>query len=98
MDLINNHQTFVFDQKSGSKVNKEYLNQIYDFTKSILDEANECGVRNVNMYICAKQPISFVIGSAIQTYHPTTKIYEYSQGKYTGCINIQKGRLEGKEW
>lgn len=84
---------YIFNEKSGDSVKAKYLQNIYSFTKDVLDLCKDNGVERINMYIAAKQPISFIIGTAIQSYHPNVYIYEFIEGKYTTPLNIQKVRI-----
>lgn len=88
-----NGDVYEFSEKSGDCVKLKYLEKIYSFTKDILDACKDNGVERINMYIAAKQPISFVIGTAIQSYHPNIYIYEYLEGNYVYPLNIQKARI-----
>lgn len=85
---------FKYTKMSGNRVNKKYLQNIYSLTKSLLDECLKNNVKRINLYIAAKQPISFVIGTAIQSYHPTVYIYEFHEGKYIMPLIIQEGKIE----
>ena len=91
--LNDNLECYEFCKPSGPKVAKNYLQEVYSYAKNLFDLCNECGVERINLYICAKQPISFIIGTAIQSYHPTIYAYEYNNGKYDYCLNIQFGKL-----
>ena len=82
-----------YSKKSGSRVEKEYLQNIYSFTRNLLDSCSLNNVKRVNFYIAAKQPINFVIGTAIQSFHPKVYVYEFLEGKYFKYMIIQKGRL-----
>lgn len=84
---------YIFNEKSGDNVKAKYLQSIYSFTKDILDLCKDNGVERINLYIAAKQPIGFVIGTAIQSYHPTTYVYEFLEGKYLMPLIIQKGKF-----
>lgn len=83
-----------FSEKSGNRVSAEYLKSIYSYTKNLLDLCLENGTKRINIFISAKQPISFVIGTAIQSYHPTVYIYEFQEAKYSTPLIIQKGKIE----
>lgn len=79
--------------KEVDKVSVDILNQIYSFVKNILDECNNSDVNRVNLYIAAKQPISFICGTAIQGYHPLVAVYEYDCNKYSKCFEIQHSKI-----
>ena len=84
---------YIYKEKSGNKVSKKYLQSIYAFTRDLLDSCAQGNVKRVNMYIAAKQPISFIIGTAIQSFHPMVYIYEFHECKYSMPMIIQKGRI-----
>lgn len=84
---------FKYSQKSGNKVTKQYLQDVYSFTKNVLDSCLKNNIKRINIYIAAKQPIGFIIGTAIQSYHPTTYIYEFLEGNYLMPLIIQKGKF-----
>lgn len=86
-------KNFYFNKKSKNKVDTKYLQEVYSYTKSLLDYSNKNNVKRVNMYIAAKQPVSFIIGTAIRSGHPKVFIYEYSNGKYTLPLLIQDGKI-----
>lgn len=90
-------QKYIFDEKSGCKVDLLYLQKVYSYTKCLLDYLGKSGVKRINMYIAAKQPISFIIGTAIQPGHPKVYIYEYFEGTYNNDIPllIQEGKIGG---
>ena len=90
---FDNLEYYEFNRLSGPKVTKSYLQEIYSYAKSLFDLCTNCGVERINLYICAKQPISFIIGTAIQSYHPKIYAYEFNNGKYDHCLNIQLGKL-----
>lgn len=85
--------TYRYQEKSGNIVDEKYLQNIYSFTRNVLDSCSQNNVKRVNFYIAAKQPVSFVIGTAIQDYHPIVYIYEFKEGKYCMPIIIQEGKL-----
>lgn len=84
---------FKYSQKSGKKVTKQYLQDIYSFTRNTLDLCLKNNVKRINFYIAAKQPIGFIIGTAIQSYHPTIYVYEFLEGNYLMPLIIQKGKF-----
>lgn len=92
-----NNDFYEFDTLSGDKVTKAYLQDVYSYAKSIFDLCNTSGVKRINLFIAAKQPVSFVIGTAIQSYHPNIYAYEYENGHYTLSLNIQTGKLSDKD-
>ena len=88
-----NNNIYKFNTFLIDKVTEKYLQEVYSYAKRVFDLCNECGVKRINLYISAKQPVSFIIGTAIQSYHPPIYIYEYEGGKYTYSLLIQKGKI-----
>lgn len=84
---------FRYSKKSGIKVTKQYLQDVYSFTRYALDLCLKNNVKRVNLYIAAKQPIGFIIGTAIQSCHPTIYVYEFLEGNYLMPLIIQKGKF-----
>ena len=84
---------YKYSKRSGDAVSLEYLQDVYSFTKSVLDSCLNCGVKSINFYLATKQPVSFVIGTAIQSYHPSVYVYELVEGKYVKPLIIQSGKL-----
>ncbi len=84
---------YKFSEKSGNKVSNKYLQSVYSYARNLLDSCLKNNVQRINIFIAAKQPISFVIGTAIQSFHPTVYIYEFQEGKYSIPMIIQKGKI-----
>lgn len=84
---------YSFSKQSGNKVTKQYLQEVYSFTRNVLDTCLKNGVKRINIYIAAKQPIGFIIGTAIQSSHPTIYAYEFLEGNYVTPLIIQKGKI-----
>lgn len=93
---IDKSGTFYFYEKSGNKVKPNYLQKVYSYTKQLLDICSSNGVEQINMYIAAKQPVSFIIGTAIRSGHPKVYIHEYFEGNYVLSLLVQEGRIIGK--
>ena len=84
---------YVFAKKSGEEVSSEYLKEVFYFVNDFLDECRDKRVQIVHLYLSARQPISFVVGTAIQSHHPLVRAYEFESGKYTWAVDIQSGKL-----
>ena len=52
------------------------------------------GINIVNIYSATRQPISFVIGTSIQSHHPLVKAYEFEKSSYTWNVEIQNNQLK----
>ncbi len=79
--------------KMIDKVDSKILNEVYSFIRNILDACCNSNVLRINLYIAAKQPISFICGTAIQSYHPLVVVYEYDCNQYTKCLEIQNSKI-----
>lgn len=91
---LKKYPTYYFKEKAPDKITSDYLNKIYNFTKSFLDTCNQYQIKRVNLYITSKPSISYVVGTAIQTYHPNINIYEFINNEFTYYLNLNKGRIE----
>lgn len=92
-----NCKTYQFNKKCKDKIDIGYLNDVYSFTKSIFDLAADSLVKKINLYVSARQPVSFIVGTAIQSSHPSVYVYEFDQGQYKDLLLVQEGRIiEGK--
>ena len=86
--------TYYFKEKAPNKITGEYLNKVYNFTKSFLDKCNGYKIKKVNLYITSKPSVSYVVGTAIQTYHPNVNVYEFMNNDFAYYLNLNKGRIE----
>ena len=84
---------FKYSKKIGRRVTAKYLQDVYSFARNVFDTCLEQNVKRLNIYIAAKQPINFVVGTAIRSYHPTIYVYEFLEGKYTTHLIIQQGKM-----
>lgn len=94
VNKLKKYPTYYFKEKAPDKITGEYLNNIYNFVKSFLDKCNEYKIKQVNLYITSRPSVSYVIGTAIQTYHPNINIYEFTNNEFICCLNLNKGRIE----
>ena len=93
-NVENNISTYRFNRPRVNKITQSYLHDVFAFSKAVFDLCKDSGVERINLYIAAKQPISFIIGTAIQTYHPKVFAYELVGNKYKYVLCIQTGKLE----
>ena len=91
---LKKYPTYYFNEKAPDKITNEYLNKVYNFTKTFLDKSNSHSIKRINLYITAKPSISYVIGTAIQAYHPSVSIYEFIDNKFLYYLNLNKGKIE----
>ena len=84
---------YFINKPAPAKITNEYLNQIYAQVKGFLDSCGHSNVKKVNLYITAKQSVSFVIGTAIQQYHPAIRIYEYRDNEFKYYLDLTKGKI-----
>ena len=82
-------KTFEYAKRLEGRVTDEYLQDVYQFVESILVGAQKADIRKINMYISAKQPICYVIGSAIEERHPEIEVYEYDGNRYSFSLNLK---------
>lgn len=75
-------------------ITKKDLAEIYNYVKRALDLATQKNVKRINMYISAKQPVTFIVGTAIQTYHPSIYVYELIGNKYSIELYLQGNKLK----
>lgn len=92
--FANTMNFFEFDTRINDKVSAEYLSDVFYFVSDFLDACRTAGVKKVNLYCSSRQPVSFVIGTAIQSHHPQVIVYEFENNEYGWGLNIQKARLE----
>ena len=93
-NVEDNISTYRFSRPRVNKITQSYLHDVFAFSKAVFDLCKNSGVERINLYIAAKQPISFIIGTAIQTYHPKVFAYELVGNKYKYVLCIQTGKLE----
>lgn len=93
---LNNCPTYYFKEKAPDKITSEYLNKVYNFVKSFLDKSNNYNIKKINLYITSKPSVSYVVGTAIQSYHPNIKIYEFINNEFAYYLNLNKGKIEAK--
>lgn len=89
-----NLTTYWFRHKFVNRLTQSYLHEVYTFANAVFELCKDSGVERINLYIAAKQPISFVIGTAIQTCYPNIFVYEMVGNEYKYAMCIQTGKLE----
>lgn len=89
-----NNPIIKFDEQEPAKLTNDYLNKIYSFVKSTLDECCHKNIKKVNIYLTAKQSVAFVIGSAIQSCHPHVSVFNYDNNEYKYYLDIQSGKIK----
>jgi hypothetical protein len=88
-----NEPIFEFPNTAEDLIEDDYLNSLFYFISDFLDECREKCVGCINLYIAAKQPVSFVTGTAIQAHHPLVNVFEFENGKYTWNLEVQNGKI-----
>ena len=87
------NKQYVFYKKAPEKITSTYLNEVYAYVKNFLDACGKTNIKTVNLYITAKQSVSFIVGTAIQSYHPAVRIYEYRDNKFKYYLDLSKGKI-----
>lgn len=86
-------KTFEFEELANNKIDNKYLQKVYQFVESVLVWSQTRNVKRINMYISAKQPVSFAIGTAIEGRHPEIVVYEYSNNEYVYSLNLKTFKI-----
>lgn len=84
---------YVFDEKAPNKITTQYLSKVYSFVKNVLDSCGKTKVKKVNLYITAKQSVSFIVGTAIQSYHPVVNVFEYRGNHFKYYLDLSKSEI-----
>ena len=74
-------------------VTNEYLNRVYQECIELFDYLDFKNVKNIHLYVAARQSVAFTVGKAIQKHHPKVYCYEYKNGQYTWKIDIKEGKI-----
>ena len=82
-------KTFEFDERLEGRVNNAYLQKVYNFVESILVGTQTTNIRKINLFIAAKQPVCFVVGTAIEERHPEIEVFEYDGNRYSYSLNLK---------
>lgn len=90
---IKNVPTYFFDESEPKRINCDYLNKVYSFTKNILDSCSNSEIEKVNLYIAAKQSVNFIVGTAIQSFHPKIFVYEYRDNRFKYCMDLFNSKI-----
>ena len=51
-------------------ITNEYLQKVYSTCYKLFNDLQVMGIKNIHLYIAARQCVSFVIGTAIDKRHP----------------------------
>lgn len=84
---------FEFMHLIADRLSKDYLSEVFYYVSDFLDQCRNVNVKRVNLYCSSRQPVSFIIGMAIQNHHPQVYAYELEKGRYAWAVNIQEGKL-----
>lgn len=82
-----------FKLKQNEVVTNEYLNKVYGECIELFDYLDSKNVKNIHLYVAARQSVAFTVGQAIQKHHPKVYCYEYENGSYTWKIDIKEGKI-----
>ena len=80
------------DDSSGLN-GKDYFVKNNSFTKNILDSCSNSEIEKVNLYIAAKQSVNFIVGTAIQSFHPKIFVYEYRDNRFKYCMDLFNSKI-----
>ncbi|MCH5171568.1 MAG: SAVED domain-containing protein [Erysipelotrichales bacterium] len=92
--LPKRNSIFLNVRMKNEVISKEYLDFVYEECLKLFDYLDYKNVKNIHLYVAARQSIAFTIGSSIQKHHPNVYCYEYENGNYTWKINIKEGRIQ----
>ncbi|MGI6644459.1 MAG: SAVED domain-containing protein [Bacilli bacterium] len=92
------HAKAQFEIKSiiDDKISKNYLNDLFYKVADFLDYCRSNKVKKIHMYCASRQPVSFIIGTAIQSHHPEVIVYDFENSEYTWGLSVQKGKIYEK--
>lgn len=75
------------------KLTSKNLQDVYNFVFDFMEACNRVGVKKVHLYANCKQPVAFIVGTAIQPKHPETIAYEWYLGEYRWALSLPKAKL-----
>ena len=95
LDKLPCRKSIVLDYKLENEelVTNEYLNRVYQECIELFDYLDFKNVKNIHLYVAARQSVAFTVGKAIQKHHPKVYCYEYKNGQYTWKIDIKEGKI-----
>lgn len=97
-ELLPKRDTINVDLKmSEEKITNEYLQRVYSTCCKLFNDLQEKDVKNIHLYVAARQSVSFVIGTAIDKRHPNVICYEFEKNKYTWSVDIINGKVKENE-
>src|SRR5690554_2314376 len=93
----NNHRKtdshFNFNYLINDKIDPNYLSKVFYFISDFLYHCRLSGVKKVHIHSASRQPVSFIIGTAVQSHHPEVIVYEFENNKYAWGISIQNSKI-----
>ena len=97
-ELLPKRDTINVDLKmSEEKITNEYLQRVYSTCYKLFNDLQAKDVKNIHLYVAARQSVSFVIGTAIDKRHPNVICYEFEKNKYTWSVDIINGKVKENE-
>ena len=92
-DAIKVLPSYFYGKQLPKKLTSKDLQDVFDYVSDFMDACNQAGVKKVHLYLNCKQPIAFIVGTAIQSRHPETIAYEWFLGKYQWALSLQRAKL-----
>jgi|AntRauTorckE6833_2_1112554.scaffolds.fasta_scaffold01677_8 hypothetical protein len=92
-ETVKSCYTYEYNNIIIDKITLEYLNKTFYFISDFLDECRNKDIKIIHLYSSSRQPVSFIIGTAIQAHHPEVMAYEFENGNYNWALDVQKGIL-----
>ncbi|MCR4660685.1 MAG: SAVED domain-containing protein, partial [Clostridia bacterium] len=86
-----NNPTIKLDMQEPTRITNDYLNKVYSSVKNILDACGSKNIKTVNLYMTAKQSVAFIVGTAIQSYHPKVRVFNYDNNNFKYYLEVQRG-------
>jgi len=97
-ELLPKRDTITVDLNMNEEIiTNEYLQKVYSTCYKLFNDLQVMGIKNIHLYIAARQCVSFVIGTAIDKRHPNLYCYEFEKNKYTWSVDIINGKVKENE-
>lgn len=77
----------------SGELSVEDLQDIYNYVSDFMEACSLAKVGRVHLYLSCKQPIAFIVGTAIQPGSPKTIVYEWFEGRYQWALCLQEAKL-----
>ena len=90
-------KSYEFNNRCKDTIDCNYLNLVYSYIRSVLEISKQSSVKRVNLYVAARQPVSFIIGTAIQSSDPPVFVYKFENNEYCGSLLIQEAKIKGRD-